>query len=98
MQEYEAAEKLTELLEAEGFTVERGAAGLPTAFTAVWGKGCPVLAFSSEYDALPGLSQKKDSTSHDPVIPMAVNPLAYLFFIFHKSSSFISLFCFLQAL
>lgn len=71
MQEYEAAEKLTELLEAEGFTVERGAAGLPTAFTAVWGKGSPVLAFSSEYDALPGLSQKKDSTSHDPVIPMA---------------------------
>lgn len=71
MQEYKAAEKLTELLEAEGFQVERNVAGLPTAFIAVWGQGNPVLAFSSEYDALPGLSQKRDSTSHDPVVPMA---------------------------
>lgn len=71
MQEYEAAEKLTAFLEKEGFTVEKGAAGLPTAFIASWGTGAPVLAFSSEYDALPGLSQKKESTVPEPVTPMA---------------------------
>lgn len=71
MQEYEAAEKLTAFLEKEGFIVEKGIAGMPTAFLASWGKGTPVLAFSSEYDALPGLSQKKECTVQDPVMPMA---------------------------
>lgn len=71
MQEYEAAEKLTAFLQKEGFAVEKGVAGLPTAFIASWGKGAPVLAFSSEYDALPGLSQKKDCITQEPVTPMA---------------------------
>lgn len=71
MQEYKAAGKLTEYLERNGFDVEKGTAGIPTAFTAVYGSGRPVIGFSSEYDALPGLSQKKDSVCHDPVIPMA---------------------------
>lgn len=71
MQEYKAVEKIIPMLQQEGFSVEKGAAGMPTAFIASWGSGKPVLAFSSEYDALPGLSQKKDSTVHDPVVPMA---------------------------
>ena len=44
-------------LEAAGFTVQRGVAGLPTALVASYGSGKPVVAFIGEYDALPGLSQ-----------------------------------------
>ncbi len=71
MQEYEASQAAANLLEGYGFSVDRSAAGIPTAFTAIYGSGRPVLAFSSEYDALPGLSQKKDATSKDPVVDMA---------------------------
>lgn len=71
MQEYESSEAVVKLLEEFGFSVEKGVAGLPTSFVAVYGSGKPVLAFSSEYDALPGLSQKKDSVTHDPVVDMA---------------------------
>lgn len=44
---------------------------MPTAFIAKFGEGTPVIAYSSEYDALPGLSQKKDSVVQEPVVPMA---------------------------
>jgi len=54
-------------LEAEGFTVTRGSAGMPTAFIAEWGKGSPILAFIGEYDALPGLSQEA-SPVQKPVV------------------------------
>ncbi|UCB61504.1 MAG: M20/M25/M40 family metallo-hydrolase, partial [Candidatus Bathyarchaeota archaeon] len=46
-------------LEKRGFKVERGVAGLPTAFVASWGDGRPVVGVMGEYDALPGISQKK---------------------------------------
>lgn len=71
MQEYESSEAVVSLLKAFGFTVAKGVAGMPTAFVASAGKGSPVLAFSSEYDALPGLSQKKDAVVPDPVVDMA---------------------------
>ncbi len=45
-------------LEAEGFSIEWGLAGMPTAFVATWGKGGPVLGLLGEYDALIDLSQK----------------------------------------
>lgn len=45
-------------LEAEGFRVETGVGGLPTALMAEAGEGGPVIAFLGEYDALPGLSQQ----------------------------------------
>jgi len=47
-------------LEKQGFSVERGVAGMPTAFVATWsnGKG-PTIGLMGEYDALPGLSNKK---------------------------------------
>ena len=56
-------------LEKHGFTIEWAVGGLPSTFVATFsnGTGKPVIGFSGEYDALPGLSQKKNSTEHDPV-------------------------------
>lgn len=45
-------------LQREGFRIESGVAGMPSAFTASWGQGKPVIAIMGEYDALPGLSQE----------------------------------------
>ena len=56
--EYEAAELITDVLEKEGFTVIRGVAGMPTAFTATYGSGAPKLGILAEYDALSGMSQE----------------------------------------
>ncbi|MBN2408598.1 MAG: amidohydrolase, partial [Candidatus Aminicenantes bacterium] len=58
MEEYRSAEALASYLEKMGFAVERGVAGLPTAFVGVYGSGQPVIGFLAEYDALPGLSQE----------------------------------------
>lgn len=57
---------LQQELAAEGFMVENGVAGIPTAFVAEWGKGGPVIAILAEYDALPGINQS-DSPTRDPV-------------------------------
>lgn len=58
-QEYQSSVWLTELLETEGFAVEKPFAGMDTAFRAIYqsrsGKWSPVIAYLSEYDALPGL-------------------------------------------
>ncbi|GGP70454.1 M20 family metallopeptidase [Saccharothrix coeruleofusca] len=51
--EHRSAAKVSGLLEAEGFEVERGVAGLDTAFTATYGSGELVLGLCAEYDALP---------------------------------------------
>lgn len=67
LRETESAEALASFLEAQGFRVERGVAGLPTAFVASWGAGGPVIGILGEYDALPGLSQKAVSAKK-PVI------------------------------
>ena len=53
-----AARTLAAYLAEQGFSVRENVAGLPTAFSASWGRGKPVVAFLGEYDALPGLSQK----------------------------------------
>lgn len=55
--EYKSADLLKSELRQAGFTVEDNVAGIPTAFTATWGQGKPVIAVLGEYDALPGLSQ-----------------------------------------
>lgn len=68
MEEIEASRKLVDLLLSHGFQVDEGVAGMPTAFVASYGSGSPVLGFSSEYDALPGVSQKKGSVVHDPIL------------------------------
>ena len=61
LEEVRSAKALADYAEAQGFTVERGVAGLPTAFVASFGQGRPVIGILGEYDALPGLSQKAQS-------------------------------------
>jgi aminobenzoyl-glutamate utilization protein B len=56
-QEEKSAALLRARLSKAGFKVERGVAGMPTAFVASYGQGAPVVALMAEYDALPGLSQ-----------------------------------------
>lgn len=56
--EYKSARAYCELLRAEGFTVEEGSGGMPTAFAATWGSGSPVLGSFAEYDAVPAQSQQ----------------------------------------
>ncbi len=58
LEEYESAAALAEYAEQQGFKVERGISGMPTAFVASYGSGRPVIAVMGEYDALPGISQK----------------------------------------
>lgn len=57
-QETNSAKLLADTLEKAGFTVQRGVAKIPTAFTATYGKGAPVIAILGEYDALPELAQE----------------------------------------
>ena len=65
--EYKSNEILIQHLEENGFTVERGIAGMPTAFVASFGSGKPVMAVLAELDALPGLSQ--DTTpNNNPMV------------------------------
>lgn len=56
--EQKSSALLQELLRKNGFTVEAGVAGIPTAFVATYGSGQPVIGILAEYDALPGLSQQ----------------------------------------
>lgn len=67
-QEYETSKYLTGILEKEGFKVERGVAGMPTAFVATWGEGKPVIALGSDIDDIPQASQKPGVGYHDPVL------------------------------
>jgi len=60
--EDKSAEYLIEYAEANGLIVEKGIAGMPTAFTATYGEGKPVIGIIGEFDALPGLSQ--DTVPH----------------------------------
>ena len=56
-QEVQSSALLQQQLKAAGFTVNAGVAEIPTAFTATWGSGKPVIGIIGEFDALPGLSQ-----------------------------------------
>ena len=58
LEENQSAKLLADYAESRGFTVQRGVAGMPTAFVASYGQGRPVIAIMGEYDALPGISQK----------------------------------------
>ena len=72
-QEHETARYLTELLEKEGFKIERGIAGLPTAWMATWtnGTGKPVVALGSDVDGIPQASQKPGVAYHEPLVGRA---------------------------
>jgi aminobenzoyl-glutamate utilization protein B len=68
MQEFKSSKLLADTLEQAGFTVERGAAGMPTCFVASYGSGEPVIGILGEFDALPMLSQKGRVPTQDPVV------------------------------
>jgi aminobenzoyl-glutamate utilization protein B len=71
MQEVETSKYLTGILERNGFTVERGVAGMPTAWVARWGSGSPVIALGSDIDGIPQTSQKPGVASRVGVVPGA---------------------------
>lgn len=70
LHETRSAQVLADYAEQQGFRVERGVAGLPTAFTASYGQGRPVVVVMGEYDALPGLSQKAQP-AHEALVAEA---------------------------
>jgi len=69
-QEVETFTYLTTLLEKNGFKIERGVAGIPTAWIARWsyGTGKPVIALGSDVDCIPKASQKPGVSYHDPIV------------------------------
>ena len=67
-QEVETSKYLTDVLEKNGFTIQRGFAGMPTAWVARWGSGKPVIALGSDLDCLPKTSQKPGVAYREPLI------------------------------
>jgi aminobenzoyl-glutamate utilization protein B len=67
-QEQETHRYLVNILKKNGFAVEEGIAGIPTAFMATWGSGKPVIALGSDIDGIPQSSQKPGVAYHDPLI------------------------------
>lgn len=67
MEEYQSAEYYCNLLEQEGFTVQRQLCGIPTAFSGSFGAGSPRIGILGEFDALSGLSQVAGCTQHQCV-------------------------------
>jgi aminobenzoyl-glutamate utilization protein B len=67
-QEVETSKYVTSILEKNGFEVERGVAGIPTAWVATYGSGKPVIAFITDIDCIPRASQKPGVAYHDPIL------------------------------
>ncbi|MCE2455094.1 MAG: amidohydrolase [Gemmatimonadetes bacterium] len=70
-QEIETSAYITGILEENGFTIDRGAANIPTAWFARWGSGSPVISFGSDIDGIPKANQKPGVAYHDPLVPGA---------------------------
>lgn len=68
LQEYRSCALYCDVLEREGFQVERGICGIETAFSASFGSGKPVIGILAEYDALSGLSQKAGSAVREELV------------------------------
>ena len=68
LQEYKSSALLARTLEEEGFSLERGLAGMPTCFVATYGSGEPRIGILGEYDALPMLSQQAMVQEKAPLI------------------------------
>lgn len=66
--EFETEKYLTTMLEKNGFSIERGISGIPTAWIARWGSGKPVIAIGSDIDCIPKASQKPGVVYHDPIV------------------------------
>ena len=67
-QEVETSKYLTEILKKNGFTIERGVSGIPTAWMAKWGTGSPVIALGSDIDCIPKASQKPGVAFKEPIV------------------------------
>ena len=65
-QEIETSKYLTNILRQQGFTIEEGISGIPTAWMATWGSGKPVISLGSDIDGIPTGSQKPGVAYHDP--------------------------------
>src|SRR5258706_118689 len=70
-QEFETSKYLTAILKQNGFSVQEGVAGIPTAWMATWGSGKPVIALGSDIDDIPQASQKPGVAWHEPIIEVA---------------------------
>ena len=70
-QEFETQRYLTGLLEDNGFEIELGVAGMPSAWTARWGSGRPVIALGSDVDGIPQSNQKPGVGYREPILSMA---------------------------
>ncbi|MEO5591745.1 MAG: amidohydrolase [Chitinophagaceae bacterium] len=62
LKESQSSKMLAGYAEKNGFNIRRGVAGMPTAFIAEYGSGKPIIGILGEFDALPGLSQKAQTT------------------------------------
>jgi len=71
MQEFETSKYLSGILEQNGFKVERGVGGMPTAWVAKWGSGKPVISLGSDIDGLPQTSQKPGVGFREQYLPGA---------------------------
>jgi aminobenzoyl-glutamate utilization protein B len=67
-QEFETTKYITGILEKNGFKIQTGLSGIPTAWMASWGSGKPVIAIGSDIDGIPQASQKPGVGYHDPMI------------------------------
>jgi aminobenzoyl-glutamate utilization protein B len=67
-QEEETFNYLVPLLRENGFDVEEGIAGIPTAWWATWGEGKPVITLGSDVDGIPKSSQRPGVAYHDPLV------------------------------
>jgi aminobenzoyl-glutamate utilization protein B len=67
-QEVQTSAYLVRLLRENGFQVEEGISGMPTAWWATWGSGRPVIALGSDIDGIPKASQKPGVAYHDPLV------------------------------
>jgi aminobenzoyl-glutamate utilization protein B len=67
-QEFETTRYLADILKTNGFSVQEGIAGIPTAFMATWGSGKPIIALGSDIDCIPQASQKPGVAWHEPII------------------------------
>lgn len=67
-QEIETSAYLTGILKKNGFIIEKGIAGIPTAWMAKWGNGKPVIALGSDIDCIPKASQKPGVAYKEPIV------------------------------
>ena len=67
-QEEQTSKYITDILKKNGFKIEYGISGVPTAWWATWGSGKPVIAIGSDLDCIPKASQKPGVAYHDPIV------------------------------